>query len=178
MAPPDERPKPRIVIAAPLRQLFRNQPNLPTLLGHVTAIEAQPRTVRLKDGGALAHDHLIVAASSTHSYFGHDADWAPHAPGLKTLDDAFEIRRCIGLAFEAAEKESDEAQRAAWLSFVVIGGGPTGVERAGRRAEIARQTLRGGFRHSDPASARVLLVEGGPSACRINQSSGYLADST
>jgi len=148
-------------IAAPVRHLFREQANLTTLLGEVSAIDAGARLVRLEDGEALPYDHLIVAAGSTHSYFGRD-DWAAFAPGLKTLDDAFEIRRRILLAFEAAEKEPDAQQRAAWLTFVVVGAGPTGVEMAGTLAEIARHTLSGEFRRIDPASARIVLVEGGP----------------
>lgn len=148
-------------IAAPVRHLFRRQANVTSLLGEVTAIDAANRQVLLKDGGALPYDHLIVAAGATHSYFGRD-EWAAHAPGLKTLEDAFEIRRRILLAFEQAEKETDPARRAAWLTFVVIGGGPTGVEMAGTLAEIARDTLPGEFRRIDPAKARVLLLEGGP----------------
>jgi NADH dehydrogenase len=148
-------------IAAPVRFLFRNQPNVTTLLGEVAAIDVQARLARLTDGTGLPYDHLIVAAGATHSYFGHD-EWAVHAPGLKTLDDAFEIRRRILLAFEAAEKESDPARRAAWLTFVLIGAGPTGVEMAGTLAEIARHTLPGEFRRIDPSSARILLLEGGP----------------
>ena len=149
-------------IAAPIRHLFRRQPNATVLLGEVQRIDVAARTVHLAEGGpALAYDHLIVAAGATHSYFGRD-DWAPYAPGLKTLDDAFEIRRRILLAFEAAEKEPDPARRADWLNFVVVGGGPTGVEMAGTLAEIARHTLPGEFRHIDPASARVLLLEGSP----------------
>ncbi|MEO7549044.1 MAG: NAD(P)/FAD-dependent oxidoreductase, partial [Ramlibacter sp.] len=148
-------------IAAPVRHLFRQQANLTTLLGEVTAIDAGARLVRLADGALLPYDHLIVAAGSTHSYFGRD-DWATFAPGLKTLNDAFEIRRSILLAFEAAEKETDAQQRAAWLTFVVVGAGPTGVEMAGTLAEIARHTLSGEFRRIDPASARIVLVEGGP----------------
>ena len=148
-------------IAAPIRHLFRTQSNLTTLLGDVCRIDAAHHLVRLADGAALPYDHLIVAAGATHSYFGRD-DWAPYAPGLKTLDDAFEIRRRILLAFEAAEREPDADQRAAWLTFVVIGAGPTGVEMAGTLAEIARHTLPGEFRHIDPASARILLLEGGP----------------
>jgi NADH dehydrogenase len=148
-------------IAAPIRHLFRQQPNLTTLLGEVTGIDADTRQVQLKDGAALPYDHLIVAAGATHSYFGRD-DWAPFAPGLKTLDDAFEIRRRILLAFEAAEKEVDAQRRAAWLTFVVVGAGPTGVEMAGTLAEIARHTLPGEFRHIDPASAKIILLEGGP----------------
>ncbi len=149
-------------IAAPIRHLFRRQPNLTTLLGEVTHIDPAARTVHLQGAAApLPYDHLIVAAGATHSYFGRD-DWAEHAPGLKTLDDAFEIRRRILLAFEAAEKEPDAQRRAAWLNFVVVGGGPTGVEMAGTLAEIARHTLPGEFHHIDPASARIILLEGGP----------------
>jgi NADH dehydrogenase len=148
-------------IAAPVRHLFRKQPNVTTLLGEAVRIDAQARVVHLKDDGALPYDHLIVAAGATHSYFGRD-DWAPLAPGLKTLDDAFEIRRRILLAFESAEKEPDPARRAAWMNFVVVGGGPTGVEMAGTLAEIARQTLPGEFRRIDPAEAKVLLLEGSP----------------
>ena len=148
-------------IAAPVRHLFRKQANVTTLLGEVNAIDAQQRMVHLTDDESLPYDHLIVAAGATHSYFGHD-EWAPIAPGLKTLDDAFEIRRRVLLAFETAEKRTDPVQRAEWLTFLVIGGGPTGVEMAGTLAEIARQTLPGEFRRIDPASARVLLVEGSP----------------
>ncbi|MEO7390625.1 MAG: NAD(P)/FAD-dependent oxidoreductase [Ramlibacter sp.] len=147
-------------IAAPVRHLFRDQANVTTLLGEVTAIDVDGREVLLKDGPSLPYDHLIVAAGATHSYFGRD-DWARFAPGLKTLEDAFEIRRRILLAFEAAEQEPDPALREAWLTFVVIGGGPTGVEMAGTLAEIARHTLQGEFRRIDPASARILLLEGG-----------------
>ncbi|MDB5954001.1 NAD(P)/FAD-dependent oxidoreductase [Ramlibacter sp.] len=147
-------------IAAPVRHLFRKQENVTTLLGEVVAIDPAARLVRFADGGSVPYDHLIVAAGSTHSYFGHD-EWAPHAPGLKTLADAFEIRRRVLLAFEQAEKESDPARHAAWLTFVVIGGGPTGVELAGTLAEIARHTLPGEFRHIDPAGAHILLLEGG-----------------
>jgi NADH dehydrogenase len=148
-------------IAAPVRHLFRQQANVTTLLGEVVAIDAERRLVQLRDGVQLPYDHLIVAAGATHSYFGRD-DWAPFAPGLKTLVDAFEIRRRVLLAFEAAEMEEDPVAREAWLTFVVIGAGPTGVEMAGTLAEIARRTLPGEFRHIDPAQARILLVEGGP----------------
>ena len=148
-------------IAAPVRHLFRKQPNVTTLLGQVTAIDVPARQLLLDDGPAIGYDHLIVAAGATHSYFGRD-DWAPFAPGLKTLDDAFEIRRRILLAFEEAEKETDAAKRAAWLTFTVIGGGPTGVEMAGTLAEIAHHTLAGEFRRIDPASAKILLIEGSP----------------
>jgi len=148
-------------IAAPVRLLFRRQPNVTTLLGEVTQIDPVAREVRLADGARLPWDHLILAAGATHSYFGHD-DWARMAPGLKTLADAFEIRRRILLSFEAAEIESDPARRRALLTFAVIGAGPTGVEMAGTLAEIARHTLEGEFRHIDPSSAEVLLIEGGP----------------
>src|SRR4051812_8160025 len=131
-------------IAAPVRHLFRKQANVTTLLGEAVAIDAGARAVRLADGSALPYDHLVVAAGATHSYFGRD-DWAAFAPGLKTLDDAFEIRRRILLAFEQAEREDDAQRRAAWLSFVVVGGGPTGTEMAGTMAEIARHTLSGEF---------------------------------
>lgn len=146
-------------IAAPIRHLFRAQRNATVLLGEVTHIDVQARAVHLKDGLALPYDHLIVAAGATHSYFGND-QWAPLAPGLKTLDDAFDIRGRILMAFEAAEKEPDPGRRAQWLNFVVIGGGPTGVEMAGTLAEIARHTRPGEFRHIDPASAHVILLEG------------------
>jgi NADH dehydrogenase len=148
-------------IAAPIRHLFRRQRNVTTLMGEVVALDAAAQTVALKDGATLRWDHLIVAAGATHSYFGRD-DWAPHAPGLKTLDDAFEIRRRVLLAFEMAEREDDPVKRAALLQFVVVGGGPTGVELAGTFAEIARHTLPGEFRRIDPRQARVLLVEGSP----------------
>ena len=148
-------------IAAPIRHLFRRQRNVTTLMGEVVALDATAQTVTLKDGALLRWDHLIVAAGATHSYFGRD-DWARHAPGLKTLDDAFEIRRRVLLAFEMAEREDDPAKRATLLQFVVVGGGPTGVELAGTFAEIARHTLPGEFRRIDPRQARVLLVEGSP----------------
>ncbi|WP_444813369.1 NAD(P)/FAD-dependent oxidoreductase [Variovorax gracilis] len=148
-------------IAAPVRLLFRRQPNVTTLLGEVTQIDPAAREVHLANGSRLAWDHLILAAGATHSYFGHD-DWARTAPGLKTLADAFEIRRRILMSFEAAEIEADPARRRALLTFAVIGAGPTGVEMAGTLAEIARHTLEGEFRHIDPGSAEVLLIEGGP----------------
>jgi NADH dehydrogenase len=148
-------------IAAPVRHLFRKQANVTTLLGDAATIEVHARQVLLDDGTVLPYDHLIVATGSTHSYFGHE-EWAPFAPGLKTLDDAFEIRRRILLAFEAAEKETDPQVRASWLTFVVIGGGPTGVEMAGTLTEIAHDTLAGEFRRIDPSSARIVLLEGGP----------------
>jgi NADH dehydrogenase len=148
-------------IAAPLRQILRRQKNVTVLLGEVAGIDPGDRRVRLADGRALAFDHLLLASGATHAYFGHD-DWAPHAPGLKTLDDALGIRRRILTAFERAEAEDDPAKRDAWLTFAIVGGGPTGVELAGTLAEIARHTLRGEFRRVDPRQARVLLLEAGP----------------
>ena len=152
-------------IAAPIRNLFRKQRNVTTLLGDVTAIDATAQTVQLESAEAqpitLHYDHLIVAAGATHSYFGNDA-WEQHAPGLKTLADAMLLRQRILFAFEAAEREADPLLREALLTFVVIGAGPTGVEMAGTLAEIAHHTLPGEFRRINPASARVLLVEGGP----------------
>ena len=146
-------------IASPIRHILRRQKNARVLLGDVVAIDSASKRVLLADG-ELGFDYLIVAAGLTHSYFGHSA-WAQHAPGLKTLDDALEIRRRILIAFERAEREPDAAKRAAWLTFVVIGGGPTGVELAGTLAEIARHTLTNEFRTIDPSKARVLLLEGG-----------------
>ena len=133
-------------IAAPARLLFRGDENVTTLLGEVTGIDATARQVHLADGTALPYDHLIVAAGATHSYFGND-QWAPLAPGLKTLADAFDIRRRVLMAFEMAELEADPVRRKALMTFVVIGAGPTGVEMAGTLAEIARHTLSGEFRH-------------------------------
>lgn len=148
-------------IAAPIRSLFRQQSNLTTLLAEVTNIDAQGNQVLLSDGSTLMYDHLVVAAGATHSYFGHD-EWAVHAPGLKTLEDAFEIRRRLLFAFESAEKEPDPEKRKDWLTLCVIGAGPTGVEMAGAFAEIARRTLLGEFRRINPHDARILLIEGGP----------------
>ncbi len=147
-------------IAAPVRLLFRGQSNVTTLLGEVTDIRPAAREVYMKSGRCVGYDHLIVAAGATHSYFGHD-EWAASAPGLKTLADAFDIRRRIFMAFEAAEVETAPERRHALLTFAVIGGGPTGVEMAGTLAEIANHTLQGEFRHIDPGSARILLIEGG-----------------
>lgn len=148
-------------IAAPVRLLFRRQPNITTLLGDVAHIDPLAHEVQLANGTRLGWDHLIVAAGATHSYFGNDG-WARMAPGLKTLADAFEIRRRVLMSFEAAEIEADPVRRRALLTFAVIGAGPTGVEMAGTLAEIARHTLEGEFRRIDPGSAEVLLIEGGP----------------
>jgi NADH dehydrogenase len=147
-------------ITAPIRHILADQKNATVLLGEALAVDVERRTVRLEDGEALGYDRLIIATGTTHSYFGNDA-WAPFAPGLKTLDDAFEIRSRILLAFERAERETDAARRAAWLTFVVIGGGATGVELAGTLAEIARHTLKGEFRRFDPRNSSIVLVEAG-----------------
>jgi NADH dehydrogenase len=146
-------------IAAPIRHILASQRNTTVLLAEAKNIHLNERQVELDDGARLAYDYLLVATGSMHSYFGNDA-WAPYAPGLKTLDDAFEIRSRILLAFEHAEREPDATKRAAWLTFVVVGGGATGVELAGTLAEIARHTLRGEFRRFDPRTARIVLVEG------------------
>jgi NADH dehydrogenase len=146
-------------IAGPIRHILAHQRNTTVLLGESHTILPGEKKVVLENGAEIGYDYLIVATGTTHSYFGHD-DWAPYAPGLKTLADALEIRRRVLLGFEMAERESDPAKRAAWLTFVVIGGGPTGVELAGTCAEIARHTLRGEFRRIDPHTARVVLVEG------------------
>jgi NADH dehydrogenase len=147
-------------IASPIRRILRRQANTTVLLAEATAVDPGRKRVLLEDG-EVGYDWLVVATGATHSYFGHDA-WAPFAPGLKTLEDALEIRRRVLLAFEAAEREADAEQRRPWLTFVVIGGGPTGVEMAGAFAEVARHTLARDFRHIDPRTARVILVEAGP----------------
>jgi NADH dehydrogenase len=147
-------------IAAPIRAVFRRQKNVTVLLGEVTDIDLGGHEVELGDRRE-AFDYLVIATGAHHSYFGHD-DWAPFAPGLKSLEDAVEIRRRILLAFELAESEADPAERRRLLTFVVIGAGPTGVEMAGAIAEIARRTLRQDFRNFDPADSRVLLADAGP----------------
>ncbi|MDH5824619.1 NAD(P)/FAD-dependent oxidoreductase [Luteimonas sp. RD2P54] len=148
-------------IAAPLRHILRDQGNVEVRMAAVRAIDPAHRRVLLDDGAELVYDQLVLAAGATHAYFGND-HWAEHAPGLKTLDDALQLRRRLLLAFERAEAEPDPERRAAWLSFAIVGGGPTGVELAGTLAEIARHTLKREFRNIDPAAARVRLVEAGP----------------
>jgi NADH dehydrogenase len=148
-------------IASPIRWILRRQKNIEVLLGDVQRIDTAGRRVLLKDGADVPYDYLILAAGATHAYFGHD-DWHAHAPGLKSLEDALDIRRRFLLAFERAERELDPIKRKPLLTFVIVGGGPTGVELAGALAEIARGTLSGNFRHFDPASAQVILLEGGP----------------
>ncbi len=147
-------------IAAPLRHILRKQRNVTVLMGDASAIDLQKRTVQV-GGNDLGYDYLLVASGATHAYFGHD-DWEKFAPGLKTLDDAFVIRRRILESFERAEATSSEAERMSCLTFAVIGAGPTGVELAGTLAEIARHTLANEFRHIDSRQARVLLIEAGP----------------
>lgn len=147
-------------IAAPLRHIVRNQRNVTVLLGDVRSIDVHARRVVIEEV-EHAYDYLILATGSTHAYFGHD-EWARCAPGLKTLEDALRIRGRILTAFERAEGSDDPGAREAWLTFVIVGAGATGVELAGTLAEIARHTLKREFRRIDPASARVLLVEAGP----------------
>jgi NADH:ubiquinone reductase (H+-translocating) len=149
-------------IASPIRWILRRQANVDVLLADVRRVDPSGRKVLLADGGEMTYDYLILAPGATHAYFGHD-EWRAVAPGLKTLEDALDIRRRVLLAFERAERESDPAKRRALLTFVVIGGGPTGVELAGALAEISRQSLARDFRHFDPGSARIVLLEGGPS---------------
>ena len=148
-------------IAAPIRWILRGQANVRVLLGDVVHVDPVARRVSLADGPPLDYDFLVVATGVTHAYFGHD-DWSAHAPGLKTLDDAVAIRRRVLLAFERAEGEPSPQRQRELLTFVVIGGGPTGVEMAGAIAEIARQALRDEFDAIAPHTARVLLLEGGP----------------
>ncbi|HTD28203.1 MAG TPA: NAD(P)/FAD-dependent oxidoreductase [Xanthomonadaceae bacterium] len=177
-------------IAAPLRHILHRQRNVTVMLGEARGIDLVARHVTLEHGAALTppmappvvtpspaegrgtaglqrdeilmdYDYLIIATGTTHAYFGHD-EWATHAPGLKTLEDALAIRRRVLTAFEAAEREDDAAARAAWMNFVVIGGGPTGVELAGTLAEIARHTLPREFRRCDPRTAQIHLLEAGP----------------
>jgi len=152
-------------IAVALRRVLRHQKNASVVLAEAIQIDTKARRLILRDG-ALDYDYLIVATGATHSYFGHD-EWEPFAPGLKTLEDAVEIRRRVLLAYELAERETDPARRAALLTFVVVGAGPTGVELAGALAEIARHVLASDFRNIDPASARVVLVEAGPRALPV-----------
>ena len=148
-------------IAAPIRHVLRRQRNADVILGEVAAVLADRRAVSLVDGEELRYDFLVLATGATHSYFGHE-EWAPLAPGLKTIEDALEIRRRILTAFERAERERDPRRRQALLTFVVVGAGPTGVELAGAIAEIGRSMLARDFRRIAPESARVLLVEAAP----------------
>lgn len=148
-------------IAAPIRSILRGQANVEVLLAEVTRVDADARTVHLDVGTTLRYDYCVVATGARHSYFGH-TEWERFAPGLKSVEDALDIRRRILIAFERAEREPDPAKRHQYLTFVVIGGGPTGVEMAGAIAEIRRFALARDFRHIDPREATVMLVEGGP----------------
>lgn len=148
-------------IAWPIRSLLRSHKNVTTLLGTVTGVDRINKQVLLDGEPPIAFDTLVLATGARHAYFGHD-EWEPYAPGVKTLEDATRIRRRILSAFEQAEWETDEARRAEWLTFVIIGAGPTGVEIAGTIAELAHDTLRGDFRNFDTRSARVILIEAGP----------------
>lgn len=148
-------------IATPIRSILRKQKNVQVILGDAVGVDPNANEVRLRTGDVLRFDFLVVATGATHSYFGHSG-WERFAPGLKTIEDALEIRRRVLLAFEAAERESDPERRRPWLTFVVIGGGPTGVELAGAFAEIAVYAMRRDFRNIDPSQANVILVEGLP----------------
>jgi NADH dehydrogenase len=145
-------------IAQPLRSILRRKRHTTVLLGEAVGIDPVARRVLLSDGGSVEYDTLIVATGAGHSYFGHEP-WQPFAPGLKTIEDAIEIRRRILIAFEAAEREGDPERQREWMTFVVAGGGPTGVELAGALGEIANDTLRSDFRTINPPDARIVLVE-------------------
>jgi NADH dehydrogenase len=147
-------------IAAPIRSILRSHKNIEVLMAEVTGFDLDRRLVKTSEAD-IAYDYLIVAAGATHSYFGHD-DWEPYAPGLKTIEDALEIRRRVLLAFELAERHAASGETATPLNFVVVGGGPTGVELAGTLAEISRHALTHEFRSIDPARTHILLIEGGP----------------
>jgi NADH:ubiquinone reductase (H+-translocating) len=148
-------------IAWPIRYLLRDRPDVTTLFANVNGVDAEGQRVLLDDGDALPYDTLILATGARHAYFGHD-EWEPFAPGLKTLEDATTLRRRILVAFERAERETDPERRAALMTFVIIGAGPTGVELAGTIAELAQHTLRPDFRNIDTHKARVVLIEAGP----------------
>jgi NADH dehydrogenase len=145
-------------IAQPLRSILARQRNATVILGEAIGIDVEKREVKVSDGGSIAYDSLIVATGAHHTYFGHD-EWGEVAPGLKTIEDAIEIRRRVLIAFEAAEREADPERREEWMTFVIVGGGPTGVELAGSLAEIARDTLKRDFRAIDPGDARIILIE-------------------
>ena len=145
-------------VASPIRSILRDRPDVEVWLAEAERVDLPNRRVVLRDG-ELSYDYLVVATGATHAYFGHE-EWAAHAPGLKTIDDATEIRRRFLLAFEAAEREADEAARRRLLTFVIVGAGPTGVELAGAMAEIARTVIRADFRSIDTRNARVVLLEG------------------
>lgn len=148
-------------IAWPIRQLFRDRTEVTTLLGTVTDVDTERRQVQLENGTEISYDMLVLATGARHAYFGND-QWEALAPGLKALEDATTIRRRLLLAFERAERETDEAKRKALLTFAIVGGGPTGVELAGIIAELAKQTIWPEFRNIDTRQTRVMLLEAGP----------------
>ena len=148
-------------IAAPIRAVLSKCKNMEVILAEVRSVDVDAKKVKMSDGTELDYDFLVLATGARHSYFGHD-EWEKLAPGLKSLEDAIEVRRRLLMAFEYAERITDEAARRAAMTFVIIGGGPTGVEMAGAIAEIARHTLAKDFCHIDPSEARVILVEGDP----------------
>jgi len=147
-------------ITAPIRSILRRQKNAEVVLAEASAVDTAARALELADGTRLIYDYLLLCTGARHSYFGHD-DWEEFAPGLKSLEDALEIRRRVLTAFEQAEREPDPVRRHAHLTFVIVGGGPTGVEMAGAVAEIRSFALRRDFRHIDPRDATVMLLEGG-----------------
>jgi NADH dehydrogenase len=149
-------------IASPIRRTLRRDANTEVVLADVVAIDLAAKSVRLVSGSSIIYNYCIVATGVETSYYGKDEAWAPLAPGLKTLEDALDIRQRVLLAFEQAERETDVARRHAHLTFVVVGGGPTGVEMAAAIAELRRYTLARDFRHIDPREATVMLLEGGP----------------
>lgn len=170
-------------IAYPLRSVFSAQDNAEVLLGEVTDIDVDERRLTLHDGARLSYDYLVLAAGARTNYFGNEDKWAPHSLGLKSIDDAIEIRRRVLMAFEAAERETDEAARRRLLTFVVIGGGPTGVEIAGALSELSRRVMAEDFQHIDPTLARVVLIEmkdrllpGGFVATLADKARGQLED--
>jgi NADH dehydrogenase len=148
-------------IAWPIRYLLRDRPEVTTLFANVNGVDPAGKRVLLEDGDSIPYDTLVLATGARHAYFGHD-EWEPFAPGLKTLEDATTLRRRILVAFERAERETDPERRAALLTFVIIGAGPTGVELAGTIADLAKDTLPRDFRHIDTRKARVVLIEAGP----------------
>ena len=171
-------------IAWPIRYLLRDRPEVTTLFANVSGVDAAHKRVLLDDGDALPYDTLVLATGARHAYFGHD-EWEPFAPGLKTLEDATTLRRRILVAFERAERETDPSRRAALLTFVIVGAGPTGVELAGTIAELARDTLPPDFRNIDTQDARVVLIEAGracwrafPTICRPMRSARWKASAS
>jgi NADH dehydrogenase len=148
-------------IATPIRRILRRQKNVRVLLAEAERVDVDHRRVLFAGGGSCGYDHLVIATGATHSYFAHP-EWERFAPGLKTIEDALEIRKRVFFAFEAAEREDDPETFNEWLTFVIVGAGPTGVELAGTLAEIAKKTLAEDFRRIDPTRARILLLEGSP----------------